>query len=272
MDLLLGLGLNVPTGKTDLSLRELGLITVPDLFEITTFGEGFNVNPVITLARQWGDLVLGAGLGYLWRGEYDYSYTVKNYDPGDIFTLTLEAGYTFSPGWQGRVFSEFARPGTDQVCGFDYYEEGDFRLMGAALTLVKDTWDLDCRLSRMLRDRCRFRCGNALLASEASNSHGDEWGLEVAWRYYLDRASTLTLRVGGLSIQENDYPPSSDFYFGRREKRSLGLSLARSFTPAIEGSLDLEAFTLDDERNWYHPTLNYDYRGCTAAACLNMRF
>ena len=75
-DLIFGLDFNLPTGKTKLNLEQQGLVLDPDLVAISRFGEGFNVNPTITMAKVWNNFAAGIGVGYLWRGEYDYSEAV----------------------------------------------------------------------------------------------------------------------------------------------------------------------------------------------------
>ncbi|MGE5239564.1 MAG: hypothetical protein ACM3ON_12260, partial [Chloroflexota bacterium] len=97
VDILLGLDFNLPTGKTKLSEKQLTLIMDPDLVTITTFGEGFDVNPVVTVAKQWGSWSAGIGVGYSWRGDYDYSKIITDFTPGDILNVNAEVRYEISP-------------------------------------------------------------------------------------------------------------------------------------------------------------------------------
>ena len=133
VDVLVGMGFNLPTGQTGLSTKELMLTMNSDLVSITGFGEGFNVNPTLTLAGEWGDLVWGMGIGYIWRGEYDYSELLDDYDPGDIFSLTSELQYYISPAMMTRIFAEYCNYGKDQVGDDDIFEEGDFFLIGTGI-------------------------------------------------------------------------------------------------------------------------------------------
>ena len=54
VDLLIGMDLNLPTGKTDLSAADLALIRDPEIVTVTTFGEGVNLNPTLS-SRKRGD-------------------------------------------------------------------------------------------------------------------------------------------------------------------------------------------------------------------------
>lgn len=62
-DILFGLDMNLPTGETDLDDDDLGIMMDADLISITSFGEGFNVNPSIVIARQWDKWAAGWGQG-----------------------------------------------------------------------------------------------------------------------------------------------------------------------------------------------------------------
>ncbi|MBE0617733.1 MAG: hypothetical protein IH608_07390, partial [Proteobacteria bacterium] len=106
-DVLLGLDFNLPTGKSDLDREDLALVMDPDLVPITEFGEGFNINPVLSVARSWGPVAAGLGAGYLWRGEYDLGADAPGdeYDPGGVLTLSAETRWAFAPTWETRLIA-----------------------------------------------------------------------------------------------------------------------------------------------------------------------
>jgi hypothetical protein len=132
LDLLIGLDLNLPTGKTDLSADELILIQEmdPDLISITTFGEGFNINPTINAVKKWKDWVAGMGVGYLFRGEYDFSVDTKKYNPGDVINVSAEARYYSQSDWDTRVFGYYAHYFKDKLDGDEIAQEGKRFLIG----------------------------------------------------------------------------------------------------------------------------------------------
>src|SRR5262249_49068767 len=86
-----GLDLDLPTGASRLKNSQLAAVQDQDLAALQRFGQGFDVNPTITAYRSFGGWGLGAGLGYLWTGEYDPTQNVPNddYDPGDQLTVAL---------------------------------------------------------------------------------------------------------------------------------------------------------------------------------------
>ena len=140
--MLFGLDFNLPTGYTDLKDKDLVLIVPPELMTITTYGEGLNINPTLVLSKEWDTWVAGVGLGYTWRGEYDYSSSLHDYNPGNIFNVNAELRHDFTSEVYGKVFGEYLTYGKDEVHGKDYYQEGDVTLLGLGATYTRTLWNL----------------------------------------------------------------------------------------------------------------------------------
>jgi len=247
------------------------LVVPPDLMSINSFGEGLNMNPRVSLARQWGKLVAGIGLGYAWRGEYDYSDSVADYDPGEIFTLTGEAAYEFSPQWYTRAYGEYESFSKDTVDGDDYYQEGDVTLLGLGLNYVQPAWELGISLTGIFRDKSKIQQGIAI-PTEEHNSHGDEWIAQIIHQYFQDKDTTITTSLEYLSLDENDYDASSLYYIGKRQKITLGCGISKILREDLEASASIKGFIMDDEENWYHPGEDYTYRGFSLGASVTKGF
>ncbi len=252
VDILFGIDLNLPTGKTKLDFSELQLLRNPDLVTITRYGEGFNVNPTITVAKQEERWAIGFGAGYLWRGEYDFSEDLTEYDPGDIFNLTAEAVFVFSERWQGRLFGEFAMYGTDEMGVQDYYREGDYLLGGIGADYIQTQWEASVSVKGIFRGKSEFQETNLALADEDQNSYGDEYHVDLSWLYRLDPQTAINSNLRYLYFTENDYDSASPLYFGSKQKISLGVALQHQFASQLTGKIGLDGYLLDEERNWYH--------------------
>ena len=270
-DVLLGLGFSLPTGKTDLKEDDFVLFVPPDLFSITTFGEGLNINPTLTVSHEWDQWVAGFGMGYTWRGEYDYSEVIEDYDPGDMITLTGEVGYDFTAQWFGKLYGQYVTYGKDTVDGDDFYEEGDVRLIGAGLSYDRTAWSLAFSLAAIFRDKSRVIEGTRL-PTEERNSHGDEWISKVSYRYLKDEATTYRTSLELILLQENDYPSTSEFYIGKRQKVTLGAGLDKILREDLKASFDVSGFCMRDDKNWYHPDDDLRFRGFSLSAYLTRSF
>lgn len=270
-DLLVGLGFNLPTGHTDLTQSEMALIVPPDLFPIPTFGEGLNINPTVTAAKNWGRFIAGAGIGYTWRGEYDYSDLYPDYDPGDIVTFTAEAGYDITDTLFGKLYGQYMSYTKDTVDGDDFYREGDVMLVGLGVIYDRDVWEADWSLTGIFRDKSKVQQG-AALPTEDRNSHGNELVTRLGYRYHTDSETTLRTSLELLFIAENDYPSTSPFSVGERLKITIGCGVDKTLTEDLTGSFGFEGFIMDDEENWYHPGEDLTYRGFGLSATVSRKF
>ncbi len=271
IDVLLGMGFNLPTGKTGLSTKDLMLTMNSDLVSITGFGEGFNANPTLTVAGEWGDLVWGLGGGYIWRGEYDYSESLSDYDPGDIFSLTSELQYYINPAMITRLFAEYCNYGRDEVDGEDILEEGDFFLIGTGIKAGAGKWTLDLDIKTILRARSRFISSSGL-AEEDRNSHGDEWVSACRVSYRLSDRILLKPSVSYLFIDENDYAVGSGYHVGSRNKFNAGFGVEYNVGKCYRVLLDLTGFHIRDDKSWSHPDNDLTYDGFSMGLTLNSRF
>jgi len=271
-DILLGLDFNLPTGRTKLKRDDLALIMDPDLVSINNFGEGFNVNPTITLAKGWDEWAAGIGIGYLWRGEYDYSQDVEEFDPGDILSLTGEVDYDLAVNWLGKAFVEYAHFTEDQIEGDDYAQEGDFYLLGLSLQHTQEKWDAAATIRTIFRQKSEFQDYSGGLKTEDNNSRGDEWIGDLNWRYFLDDATTLKTNLELLLVEKNEEPADSPFYVGQKRKVELGLGGQHTFNDGLAGEVFVKGFLVDIDRNWYHPDENRTYTGFTIGGMLSATF
>lgn len=274
VDLLLGLDVNLPTGKTGLKQDDLVLIMDPDLIPINNFGEGYDVNPTITVTREVGNWVGGLALGYVWRGKYDYSEAIKDYNPGDIFNSSAEIHYSFSPHLNTRLFSSFAMYGADKkVDGLDYYREGQLFLLGAGLHYTRTKWDGDFTIQSIYRGKSKFQGGTEGFITEAKKSHGNEQAVGISMKYLLNDRTTLNSSIQGRWISANDYTTASPLYIGRREKFSLKLGASRILTPRLEGEVMVKGFVMHDGERQVPVSLSErDYNGGSLEAVLTTRF
>jgi hypothetical protein len=271
VDVLFGVGFNLPTGKTDLKGEELVVIMDPDLVTITTVGEGFNINPTLSLSKEIRDVVIGVGVGYIWRGEYDYSTDIgmKDYDPGDIFSANAEVRYYFSDSLYSRLFGGYASYTEDTVSGADFYQEGNLFLAGAGLNYAPAKWDTGVSIRGIFRDSSKFQRDGGKISEEAENIHGDEWIGDLYVRYFLSKETALKVMLQGLLVRENDYPSNSPYYIGKRQKLTLGLGGATALSKVLKLELNVKGFLMDDDDVRFPEfRSSRDYKGLSAMLML----
>jgi hypothetical protein len=227
---LAGLDMNLPTGKTDLSDKDLSLLMDTDLVPIYPLGEGFNLNPIILLSHSWDSVVVGLGAGYDWRDEYDFSTDFQDYDPGDIWRVLSQIRWQPVDGWTLHLKGGYTWYGTDQLRGHDYYQPGDMFKLAIGFRYEHPKWKTLAEVSQFWRDKDRLSSQQPFHPeNEEHNGYGDETLLRATATYHLTDATDLCLNSALLWIQENDYPKNNPWYYrGERRKLTIGLGLMHS--------------------------------------------
>ncbi len=271
--LLAGLDLNLPTGRTKLSLEDVNLMMDPDLVPITVFGEGFNANPLLILMRTWGRTDVAIGCSYVWRGEYDYADTVTDYDPGDIQRYVLKARFRqFAPVsfYLGGVYTNY---GTDKLSNENLYKPGSMWNLETGFIYRNHGWFVDTGLNYYLRSEDRYRVpGSFSLQDEDHVGYGDEIFAHSDIRYRLNDSTALNFALGFLWIGENGYPESSSYYNGERRKLSMSLGADQRLWDNWTLSGRLMGFTMHDGKTSSHPNNERSYRGYGITVNLAARF
>lgn len=276
IDILVGLDFNLPTGKTDLRQRQLPLMMDPDLISINNFGEGFNLNPTITIAKEWRNWVGAIGFGYLWRGSYDFcsDIGVTDYQPGEVYNVNGEVRYFFSPAMFARFFASHAWYRPDTVRDTDFFREGDFTQFGLGLNYSQGKkWDAGVTFRGIFRDKSRFQGTPGDLVTERWDSQGDEFVIDLTARYLLNEKTALRSAIQGRYFTENDYPADSPFFVGKREKVSLSMGVTRALATNLGVGLDVKGFFKHDEdRNYPEIRSARDFWGYSVSLMLTGSF
>lgn len=247
VDLLVGMDVNLPTGKTDLSTEDFSvMVRDPEIVTITTFGEGVNYNPTLSLAKAWGPWSAGVGAGYTFRRPYDLVTGVDDYDPGDIFSLNALVQRESAKGYVGRIFGKFSRFGKDRLHGADLFREGDYRMVGIGISRAGDVWGADVNLRGTFRGKTEVLSGGSL-ATEPERSHGDEWSAEASVRRALRKDVSVSGSIRGLIVANNGYSDASARHNGTKEKVALSVGYDRRFPSGMAAGVSLKGFLMSEE-------------------------
>ncbi|MHB8783755.1 MAG: hypothetical protein ACYDAX_10125 [Desulfobacteria bacterium] len=247
-DLLIGMDVNLPTGKTDLSSADLALILDPEIATVTTFGEGVNLNPTLSIAKEWGPWSAGAGVGYNVRRRYDVSTEagLTDYDPGDILSLNVLLQRECPRGYVGRVFGKFSRFGKDRLRGADLFREGDYRMAGVGISRTGKAWEADVNLRGTFRGKAEILSGGSLV-TEPGRSRGDEWSAEASVRHALRKDVSLSGSIRGLIVAKNGYSGGASRHNGSKEKIALTVGCDRRFASGMAAGVSLKGFLMTEE-------------------------
>ena len=272
VDLLFALDFNLPTGKTGMDARDTISIADPDKATITRMGEGFNVNPNISVLKHWGALYTAVGVGYIWRGSFDAADTMEDYDPGNALNLTGAVDYIFNSQWTGSLFGSWTRFETDELAGVDYYEPGDVTIVGAGVTYARATWELNGVVKAIFRDKDERQNNLGVLQPEPENYFGDEWIAEINGRVQITDRMAVKAWIQYLMIDENDYPTTDLYYLSEREKTLFGCELVGRLTARWEAGLRLQGYFMEVDNNPSNSAAGSDFDGGSATFWVSARF
>ncbi len=271
VDVLFALDFSLPTGQTNLSAQQALSISDPDKVSITRMGEGLNINPNVSIVKQWDALMASVGIGYLVRGKYDAADTLPDYDPGDAVNIAARLDYNISDRWQIRLSGSHTGFEKDRQDGADYFEPGDVRIIGTGLFYTRTQWELAGTFKSIQRDKNRLSSISSDLVSEEHNSYGDEKIAELSGRLRINDRIRLRLWLQRLTLAENDYPQTSAFYTSDRTKTTLGCEITSHLGGNWEVGLRLQRFNMSVDTNPADAN-DTDYSGDTVTIWLTAQF
>jgi hypothetical protein len=267
----LGLDLDLPTGKSRLSVRQVLSVQDEDLVALERFGEGFDVNPNLRIYRNFGVFGLGLGVGYLITGKYDPTEAPNDdLDPGNELTIALLGDVYATDTIRVIGRASYTYFSADERRGSDVFREGDeIDLLVTAEWRPEPWW-----VAVTLRDIVRFKAERAdaagRLVTESRNSHGNDIRGGVTVGYIFNDVWTAQGAVDVRHVLANDYPTGDPLRDGGRTKVAVGPTV--TFTPhrrfAVEAGfryfiMDVEAspfFPRSGTINGIHADLRLTYR------------
>ena len=128
----LSLSANLPSGKSVL----LGAATFarmdPDLVDIASFGEGWNIGPTLGINFAVAEnAIFSVGAGYTWRGKYDREFlppvpptATAELDPADVVTINASLGFR-QGALSGQIAGSYSHEGKTSLTGMPFFQLGD---------------------------------------------------------------------------------------------------------------------------------------------------
>ncbi len=154
---ILGLGVNLPTGKRNLDYGDDWLVMhylSQDIlaFPLRRLGEGLGLSATLGGAVDWGSLLVGATVAYEYAGSYNSYVGVDDYDPGDQINATLRAETTGTGlhAFAGFTYADFT---ADRVGGRDVFSQNWYTRSSLGVDHRGARIGMGTRISYLLRDR-----------------------------------------------------------------------------------------------------------------------
>jgi hypothetical protein len=233
------LNLNLPTGRSALFGSAANARMDPDLVEVGSFGEGWNIGPTIGFNRPiTPSLMFTGSVGYTWRGPFNRERSSAQPDPnvqvptklnpGDVITGTASIGYQGSP-WAWSLTGTISEESTTTENGADLYRAGR-RYLGTAT--VSYTWPeqwgqttVNASAAHSNRNKVLFVSASSLI-TETLNTNSDLYRAGVQHLFLVTPNLALGPTGSFLYSTHNSYDPTTFQFVPAKDRWAAG-GLAR---------------------------------------------
>jgi hypothetical protein len=242
---LLGVGLNLPTGKKALDNDEVGitnLLTESFLnMPVKNYGEGFGLHLEGGYAHKVDIYSFGAGAGYTIKGSYEPLNGSTDYKPGNHLRLGGFASVAKDrfTGSFSLIYNAF---GEDKLDGEPLFKDGsmvDIRLIGG---YANESIATSLGLRGILRGKDK-RITSDVLETEAEKSHGTETRVFGRISYALNEKYVIRALVDYKGVAANGYDEGHVRYFGSSNYFGIGFGGSGLFGEILRGFAEFEYFS-----------------------------
>lgn len=238
--MLVGAGLNLPTGHKSLSLDEewvvMNFLSQSFLsFPVRSLGEGFGLNLMVGGATELGDYRAGATVVADVTGSYEAYLTEADYNPGNSLSLTLGLQRELEQGViNGDV--TLTTSADDKQGSESVFSRGDQLGLHLGLATGAKTQKYYADTTYLIRGRNTLFDPDGVLLQQLK-IYGNEFVLLGGFERSVDKLWRYGPSVDLHLIAGNEFGLGSSKVFG------LGGHLVRAVTPVVNLRLDLKYFT-----------------------------
>ena len=252
---------NLPTGRSELFGSPANARMDPDLVDVATFGEGFNVGPSAGLAFPVSkSLILTTSAGYTWRGPFHVEadqtapppvlQTPTIINPGDDLTITAAANFAVGPVF-GNLTGSFTRETATSQFDAPIYRAGDRYLAAATLGYV---WSPGVGATTLTASAAHANHNDSLdlfqnaLVREVQNSNSNVFRLGLQHLFPVGAFSVGP--IGSVLIRDhNGYDATTLQFVPGKERWSAGLLAQYSPSPTITFNARVESVWIHESEN-----------------------
>ena len=261
------LNVNIPTGKAALPGLAANARMDPDLVEISSFGEGWNVGPTIGFNLPiTPDLIFTTSAGYTLRGSFDRENSLTPLDPtlppstaqvptslnpGDVLTLTAALSSRWG-AWSSTLLASLSEETTTIENGTPLYKPGRRYLATATVSYSwPETWGvttLNTAMAHSNRNEVLF-LGAAALVTEPFNTNSNIYRVDL--QHLVPFGQVWVGPTGSyLHRDNNSYNTLTLQYVPAKERIAAGMIARYAATGQVTFNLRAERFwTRENERD-----------------------
>lgn len=242
--LLLSAGINLPTGKKNLSQEDerqvMALLTQNYIsFPIRRLGEGFGFNLLAGAAASSGNSRLGGTIVYQYNGSYEAYEGEGDYTPGSMLSISASAD-TRNDKWAligDIVYTTF---GTDKLEGWKVFKQSDQVELHAGGLYGAETYGIECDLHYLIRGR-NERYDDREAIDYRLKVYGNELSLAARFSYHPDETWYVTPLTELRFIAGNEF--EDEYRLGNARNIGFGLEFGRQLGAKFNAGIGFKYLT-----------------------------
>ena len=243
--LMLGMGLNLPTGKKALNSEEVSItnwLTESFLnFPVKNYGEGLGINFEAGYARTVDIYSFGFGAGYIFKTAYEPLDGTDDYKPGNQLRLGGFGSFNNDQllGSMSMVYYLFS---DDELDGDPVFRDGGMLDLKLQFGYVHSNVVTVLGFREIIRAKDK-RIEDNQLVTEEEKSHGAESRVYLQSELTLNERLALKGLINYKHVAANGYDDSSLRSLGASNYLGLGLGAETGLTDIFKGYGQFEYYT-----------------------------
>jgi len=235
--LVLSLGVNIPTGKTELTGEEFAssmILSSPALsWSAPGFGQGFNIQPGVVWAIPFSErFVGGLGLAYHYKGKFKAIEGYDELDPGDEIAITGGVDVQLAEATNLSTDVLFTMYGSDKLGSEEVFKAGG--KVVATAQFSKGIGQDELTILARYRTRGKGEVGFAgLLSSVDQQTEPDQFDGYAQYALFVSDRLRIQFAIGARLQSETATELSGASLFGARVSPDFRLSRSFSVAPWV---------------------------------------
>jgi len=227
--LLVGFGLNIPTGKTKLNSEQsaLGRLLTAEYFDLPLkqYGEGLGIYFEGAFSRRVNGFLTGVALGYLVSTSYSPVSDIDDYNAGNRLTISGNLLRNHSYGTAYMYFRHNIS-GTSTQNGIDVHKTGSITEIAGGSSVVIDKFEADGGLRLLLRQPDSRLVSGALTEYE-QNNYGSDIRFFSNLGYRAKDIGKTSIVIDYKRVSVNGFKPPDEEYLGESILYGIGIQFER---------------------------------------------
>lgn len=233
----LSLGLNIPTGKTELTAGEFAtsmLLSSPALsWSMPGFGQGFNAQPGAVWAIPFSENVAGGlGVAYHYKGAFTSIKGYEEFDPGDEIAITGGMDFQLAEATNLSADVLFTLYGNDKLGSVEVFKAGAKVVVSAQFNKALGRNELTILGRYRTRGKGEIGFAGSLVSADEASEPNQ---VDIFGQFTVFMNTQLKIRFGIEGKVQSETPTelSAAALFGARVAPEVSLSRTITANPWI---------------------------------------